>query len=536
MARVPLARSLAPSLAVLDGPMGIALLALGAAVWAFRGAGGTGGVPRALSQRTLFAVAFLISAAVGLRYVERLTASGDEPHYLLMAQSLWKEHDLDLRDNVRRGDYREYFPGTLEPHWGAPRSDGRPFPAHSPGLPVLLAPVYALGGRPACVVLFALLLAALGQETAALARTLTRDEGAALTAWAAVVGPPAFAYSFHLYTELPSALAGVVALRLLVGSPGALGAGIAAVAAASLPWLHLKMIPAAAALGTIGVLKLRGRPLACFVAVALVMAALFAAYYQAIFGIPTPLALYGGGVPPGTSTSPLRAGAGLLLDRSFGLLPYAPVFLLAFAGLPRLLRWTRGDALAVLAVAAAVVGPLLDWRMWWGGQCPPGRFLVPAAPFLALLAAARATASPAGLMRWRNALLGAGLGLALFMAAVPEARMMLNRGDRQTRVWTALSGTRDVGAYLPSLVADTPAERRVAALWVLALTLLLALDALARRSPGVDLAFRGLGLPLLLALGIGVLVDGWARAGEPPPAASPPVSSTSGAASVSRPS
>ncbi len=377
--------------------------------------------------------------------------------------------------------------------------------------------------------------AALGQETAALARTLTRDEGAALTAWAAVVGPPTFAYSFHLYTELPSALAGVVALRLLTGSPGALGAGVAAVAAASLPWLHLKMIPAAAVLGTVGLLKLRGRPLVCFVAVTLVMAALFAAYYQAIFGIPTPLALYGGGVPPGTSHV---ASPG-------GRRPPSRSLLRPPALRPRLPPRFRGAATSASLGPGGRPGGARRGR---GGGRPHSRL----ADVVGRAVSAGALPRPGGALpgpgcgprhglsrrphALANALLGAGLGLALFMAAVPEARMMLNRGDRQTRVWTALSGTRDVGAYLPSLVADTPAERRVAALWVLAVALLLALDALARRRPGVDLAFRGLGLPLLLALGIGVLVDGWARAGESPPAGSPPVNSTGGAASVSRPS
>jgi hypothetical protein len=534
-ARWPAAREAVPCLRLAAGPLGVVVLALAAAVSIARRWSGTAIARRGPSPRALFLVAFGVSSLVGLRYVGRLTASGDEPHYLLMAQSLWKEGDLDLRDNIERGDYREYFPGDLVPHWGAPRRDGRPFPAHSPGLPVLLAPVYALGGRRACVVLFALLLAALGHEVLSLARRLTRDDHAALTAWAVAVGPPAFVYSFHLYTELPSALAAVVALRLLLASPGVGGAVAAAASVAVLPWLHLKMIPAAAVLGLVGLLRLRGRPLVAFAATAAIAATGFLGYYQATFGTPTPLALYGGGVPPGTGTSALRAAAGLLLDRSFGLLPHAPVFLVAFAGLPFLGRWRRRDAVVILAVAAAVVAPLLNWRMWWGGQCPPGRFLVPVAPLLALLVAARVAGDPRGLARWRWALLSLGLGLALFMAATPEALRMLNRGDRPTRVWAALSGERPAGIYLPSLVADAPDDRRVAVVWAGALTLLLALDVASRRHGRVDGLFRGLGLPVLLALAVGVAVDFWARPGERPPAG-PRVSWTGGAASPSCPS
>ncbi len=140
-----------------------------------------------------------------------------------------------------------------------------------------------------------------------MALRLTSDAGASLLAGALAAGPPAFAYSFHLYTELPSALAVAVALRMLTTSPGTGAAVGAALAASTLPWLHLKMIPAAAALAVVAAARLRGRPLAAFLAVAALSAAAFLAYYQSIFGVPTPLALYGGGVPPDSATSPLRA-------------------------------------------------------------------------------------------------------------------------------------------------------------------------------------------------------------------------------------
>lgn len=497
-----------PCLGVLRGPLGWGLVALTAALSMVRFLQGRVPAP-ATNPRVLLAVTFVVSALTGLRYVERLTASGDEPHYLLMAQSLWKEHDLDLRDNAQREDYREYFPGTLEPHWGAPRSDGRPFPAHSPGLPALLAPFYALGGRPACVLLFAVLASALVAQVHALALRLTSDPGASFLAGALAAGPPAFAYSFHLYTELPSALAVAVALRMLMISPAAGAAAVAALAASALPWLHLKMIPAAAALGVVAAARLRGRALAAFLLVAVVAAAAFLAYYQSIFGVATPLAVYGGGVPPDSAASPLRAATGLLLDRSFGLLPYAPGFLVAIAGLPALLGGERRRLWPVVLVGAAVLVPLLRWRMWWGGQCPPARFLVPLAPLLAVVAALRVARSPVGLARWRGCLTGLGAALGLFMAARPDALLMLNRGDRPTRVWAALSGATPAGRYLPSMVAANASDLRLAALWLGVVALVLALDVVARRREGVDGLFRSLGFPLLLLLAVGVATDTW---------------------------
>jgi hypothetical protein len=374
---------------------------------------------------------------VGLSYTLRLRVSGDEPHYLLMAQSLWREHDLDLRDNHAREDWREYTPGPIVPHYAAPRADGRPFPAHSPGLPLLLAPLYALGGRPLCVVALTLAAALLALEMWRAARRLTGDDEAALLAWALALVPPVAFYAFEIYTEVPAALALAVALRLLLTGPGLGigGAAAAALLASALPWLHLKMLPAAVALGVVALFRLRGRGRTLFFGVAALMAVAFLAYYRAIFGVASPLAIYGG-VPRDADGSPLRALVGLALDRSFGLLPYAPLFLLALAGLGRLVQLRAWEP--VLAGAAVIV-PVLPWRMWWGGQCPPARFLVPLVPVLALALAARVTLSRTGLARWRWPLALLGVAATMGMTVRPSALLLLNRGDRPTRLWTALS-------------------------------------------------------------------------------------------------
>jgi hypothetical protein len=210
----------------------------------------------------LFLFSILILAAIGQHYVAGVQATGDEPEYLLMAQSLGKEHDLDLADNWTRGDFRDYVPGMTEMPHGTFRKDGRPISTHSPGLPAFLAPVYAAGGRAACALLLAVLAAVLALEVRTLALRATGDARAAFVAWAAALGPPAVYYSFHVYTEIPSALAAAFALRLLLGTPGAAGAVAAALAVSTLPWLHVKMIPLAAVLGGVALWRLRGRPLA----------------------------------------------------------------------------------------------------------------------------------------------------------------------------------------------------------------------------------------------------------------------------------
>ncbi len=500
-------------LGILRGPLGLVLMALAAGIalarlwrpaW-----------PRPLPGVALFLLALAAYLPAGLHYANRLQVSGDEPYYLLMAQSLWRDHDLDLENNFAREDWREYTPGPLSTHYGSPRRDGRPYPTHSPGLSALLAPAYASGGRAACVIVLAALAALLGLETRRLAWRITADPGASFFAWAAAAGPPVFFYAFHVYSELPSALCVVLSLNLLLGAPGAAGAALAALLASFLPWLHVKMVPAAAALGMVALLRLRGRALLAFVGVAGAVAMGYMAYYQAIFGHPTPLAIYGGIVPPDARSSPLSAVAGLLLDRSFGLLPHAPIFLIALLGLGPLVTRARRDTWPHLLVGLAVLAPVLVWRMWWGGQCPPGRFLVPLVPILAVALALRVAEPARGLARWRVALLTLGLGLAAFMVAEPGRLLLLNRGNRPTRVWSALSGDTPVERYLPSLALPDPAEARVALLWLAGFLAVLALDHLAKRHDRIDGWFRGLALPVLALWAIGLGVDAWARAGVP---------------------
>ena len=497
-----------PSLGLLRGPAGLVLAGVGAAVLLARLLAGrwSGWATRlATKPLLLFASAAVLYAAVGLHYAAGVQVSGDEPHYLVMAQSLWRDHDLDLRDEYDGEEWSEFVPGPLRPHWGAPRADGRPYPAHSPGLPLLLAPTYALGGRPGAVVLMALIAAAAAAVCQRLALRATGDASASVAAWLAAAGAPLFFYSFHLYTEAPSALAASGSLAILLGTPAWPAAVVAALSAAALPWLHVKMIPAALALGVVAVARLRGRPLAAFLIVAGAAALGFALYYRAIFGLASPLALYGG-VPADARTLTWRSLGGLLLDRSYGLLPIAPVFLLALAGVPALLR--AREAWPHLLLGLAVLAPLVSWRMWWGGQCPPARFLVPLLPLLAVALARRRAESGAGLARWFSGLVAAGAVLAGVAVADPAARILLNRGNRPTRLWAALSDGTAIGDYLPSLTHASAREARLAVVWAVVVCLLLVLDQVARTRPRIDRAFSSFAVAVAVLLLVGVLIDG----------------------------
>jgi hypothetical protein len=499
-----------PVLGLLRGRLAPALLSLSALVALARRLGPR--LPGKLSDRALFSLAAAAYLAIGLHYTSRLQATGDEPEYLLMAQSLWRDGDLELSNNFAERQFLEYVPGMPREPYGTWRADGRPFPTRSPGLPTALAPVYALAGRSGCVVLLALAAAAFGVQVRALALLLGGEPRVALLAWLAASGPPALFYSFHAYPEILGGLAVAASLRLLLlPSPGPKAAAAAAFAAATLPWLHTRLLPVAAALGLIALARLRGRALAAFLGVVAAMAAGFAAYHVSIFGAASPLGPYGGKLPRGVRRAiPLHATGGMLLDRGFGLLTYAPVFLLALAGIPDLLRRGRG-ALPWLVLGLGVVLPVIFWRLWFGGFCPPARFLVPAVPVLASLVALRLSAAPGrGMARWTPVLLALGFAWALLLTAEPSTTWLLNVKEHPPLVWTWLTDPDWAARYLPNYTSLERGDERVAMSWAAALVVLLALDAAARRSRLVDRLFAGPGLALALVALTGLLIDAWA--------------------------
>ena len=427
---------------------------------------------------TAITVAIFIStaAAAGLA-AERLTGtslfpSGDEPHYLIIAQSLWRDGDLKIQNNHQRGDYGEYFPAELEPHYLTRGTDGEIYSIHPIGIAVLLAPIYALGGYQGAV--WAMIL--IGALAAALAWRWTvatlNAPGAATFAWAAIAFSAPFMFNtFTIYPEIAAGLAVMFAwtstLRTNAERPGLgvwIGVGLAI---ASLPWLSTKYAPMSAALLLVVCLRFRKKETAALlrntkvlaiVAIYVVSIASWFAFFYAIWGKPLPMAPYGSLVQ--TTPLNLRFGApGLLFDQEYGLLAYAPVYILAATGLYQMWRTggeLRRQAIEITFIFTALLVTVGAFGIWWGGTSAPARPIASGLLLLMLPIATAFRSAPAGSPRRaaQHLLLWIGVGIAITLVIGQDGLLINNGRDGTSSLLDFWSPRWQLWSLAPTFIAD----------------------------------------------------------------------------------
>jgi hypothetical protein len=345
------------------------------------------------------------AATLGLHAFGDSDYGGDEPHYLLAAQSIVEDGNFDVNDEYAARAYDDFYPYELDQH--GQETEGRLNEPRGPGFPLLIAPAYALGGAKG-VELFLAAIAALAVALAyRLALRVVPDPWASGAALAAGLSPPFLAYGTAVYPELSAgaalAAAALLALRL-DDRPSRRDAFGCFALLGLLPWLGTKFVPAGLVIGYLAaraLWRVRRRTLAIgSVELSLFSVAFYVGINEALYGGPTPYAADSAGetatdasFPGGYLERAYRLVA-LFIDREYGLLRWAPVFLLAFAGVWLLWR-SRRDRLAravpairqielTAALCAAALGAQLVVAAFFAptmfGFWFPGRHLLAALP------------------------------------------------------------------------------------------------------------------------------------------------------------
>ena len=405
----------------------------------------------------------VVAALAVFSEVRGVIPGGDEPHYLAATQSMLKDFDLRVANNYANGDYLEYFPGRLEPHFLKRSTSGEIYSIHAPGVSVVVLPAFAVAGYAGAVVTM-ISIAAL---TAAIMWHLAwRVSGSAAGAWAGVAAvfatTPYFFHTFTIYPEIIGSASVAIGVWLLVDLADGREAGsrrlvATGAALALLPWLHSRFAVIAAALGLVIVLRLWSLrsplvPIARFLSVPAIAGAAWFAFFWMFWGTVSPTAPYGADTSTSSSYIP-RGLIGLMVDQQFGVLTTAPIYVIGIAGLVVLARQRPRLAVELAFVAVPYAIAVASYAMWWAGSAAPARFLVSVLPLAAVLIALAFS----GLPNWRLAvviMLMISIGLIVPRAFVESGRFIYSNrsGIDATLEW--LNASVDMSMALPSVHRD----------------------------------------------------------------------------------
>ncbi len=443
----------------------------------------------------------LVAAVTVFASVRSVVPGGDEPHYLVITQSLLADADLQIENNHDRGDYLSYFAGRLRPDFMRRGADGQIYSIHAPGLSAIVLPAFALAGYPGAVATVVLLVVVASVLTWTTAWWLSASVAGAWAAWAAVfLTSPFLFHAFAIYPDAPAALVVIAGVGILVRLEAlqpvsrarvwVVGAGLSL-----LPWLHTRFAILAGTIGLCLAARFMTRAdrrglLIALGTVPAFAAAMWFGYFWWIWHTPNPSAPYG----PDTGSALAYVGrglTGLLGDQQFGLISTAPVYgiaLLASLALARRIPRLMGE-LAIIVVPYVLV--TASYAMWWGGISAPARFLVSVMPLAALPLAAWWPRQSASGRTFTLVLLFTSLLLVWPRAFVEGGRLLYSDRSGFDLALSWLSPSVDLALAFPSVHRDAALGAvRDGAVWLAAGLLVAAFARAGVGKPAMSMATR----------------------------------------------
>lgn len=320
---------------------------------------------------------------------------GDEPHYLVMAESIVVDRDLDLAPDYASERYRAYYGGHLDPHISnnhQPDNATRAYSIHGYGMGWLLAVPFALGGPAGVDIAMALIGFGVCIALYAWVRQITHSHLAAGLSVVGLATSPVFLANYgYIYPDLP--VAGLLLFGLLVlGQRPAVGRYLLfSLIAGGAVWLHFKtvFIFAPLALWALGQIWRERMPvgraiahIGALVGPGIVSFGLMLLAFQRWYNVWVPSQIY----PPTAKlgdASPFITLPAMLWDADKGVLTTSWFFWLAFVCLPIVFVARRQLFWLIVVATLPTVALLATFSDWSGGYAPMGRYLLEILPVLA---------------------------------------------------------------------------------------------------------------------------------------------------------
>jgi hypothetical protein len=401
-------------------------------------------LPHRRTARGSVALCFLFTFGIYLALIPQFLRysnppTGDQPYYLMDTITIIQDGDLNVRNNYENRDEDKFYALAPKPEDFVGISAPYPLPlqlaaatarpseewygAHPPGLPILLIIPWVIGSWfslwwPATIVFMCLVGALVIVNVFMLAHELTGRIWIAWAVWIPIAfSNPVLSYSFLLFTELSTGLLLIYAFRRIAlgwGSNGWVRLLLVGLCLGYMPWLASRSVPIVAVLGLYALVQWwryrralkahEGTPVfekrnngsllsfAWFTVPVVIAGALMLWYNFFLYG-----KIASTHMDPGhgfnwpwqgleKAREFVNASFGLLFDQQFGLLPYAPIYVLSLVGIiamfrirreadRRLLLWGALLMVPYMAVVAAFTG-------WTGIWSPPARYMTTFVPLL----------------------------------------------------------------------------------------------------------------------------------------------------------
>jgi hypothetical protein len=450
--------------------------------------------------------AFFLTAAIV--YDSRTSPSGDEPHYLVISETLLRYHSFEVAKTYHHRDYLGFYSGTLDLSHTVTNYRGVPMPVHGVGGPILWLPLFAAAGRLGATLFVAVVsLLVIVDIFMFLDERGIRRRTALLVAGLFAAATPFFAFAHVVFIDVIGALAVIHIFRKVLKDGELRRSELlsCSMLLGILPWVHVKFIAIEGLLLVFLLAKviadnrpmpatalktaIRGRWMeTCFAVVPAVGLGLgFEAFNLAMWGSVNPGLVYGQidrAIP--FTASPLRGLIGTFLDQEYGVFISAPLLMLAIPGFVLALRDRVGALNLYFPILTVCYVALFVARYdWQGGWTPPGRFILVLLPVWAyyigylLDQAERLLAWPAfGLL--------AVAGIVYNLASLQSAHHGFSTGIGQNQTIARIQQVllhRSLTEYMPSTVKTI--DYGIVVMWVLILCVVCWLMLLRFSTPVV---------------------------------------------------